>query len=104
MFGAIGVASDDRKTVRIWAVLSWTTSSWTSRTLDMVSGNVRHWIMWSLPKKGTVREFWVGFRGASKEGYPLIVIYDVVREQEGTNRVQNTCLGEHLRCRPGCTA
>ena len=38
MFDAIGVVSGDRKTVRIWAVLSWTTSSWTSKALEIVSG------------------------------------------------------------------
>jgi len=82
MFDAIGVVSDDRKTVRIWAVLSWTTSSWASKALDMASGDVRHQTMWSLPQKGTVWEFWVGFRGTGKEGYPFIVIWNVIKEQE----------------------
>ena len=42
MFGAIGEVSDDKKTVRIWAVLSWTTSSCTSKALDMAS---RMWVI-----------------------------------------------------------
>jgi len=45
MFVAIGAVSDDRKTVMIWAVLSCTTSSWTSKALKWrqegaPSGNV----------------------------------------------------------------
>ena len=74
MFGGIGVVSDDRKTVRIWAVLSWTTSSWVSKALDMASGNMHHRGMWRLPKKGAIWELLVSFGSAGEEGYPLIVI------------------------------
>jgi len=61
-------------------------------------------MVWSLPQKGTVWKFWVGFGSAGKEGYPFIVIWSVVRKQERMDRIPRIHPEEHLRYRPGYIA